>query len=309
MMQVPMNWFTSDETFPFFIQLGGHTEDLYQHSHTDFSELVIVLGGTAVHTVEGEEYMLRKRDVFVINMDTRHGFTNPHELRICNIMFGRNLFPFKDADIRKTAGFHALFMIAPSLSKDRHFQSCLRLSDEAFETVVLWLEKMIKEYEQKPAGYQTYLKGAFISLVVFLSRCYESQAELQDTKGMRIALPLAYIENHFARDISLRYLSGLANLSPRHFFRIFQETYRTTPKAYVAQLRIARARMLLLQSKKSITEIALDCGYSDSNYFARVFKKNCGMTPLQFRSAPNPPERLSDLSHDFLTDLKLPDRE
>ena len=234
-MEFLLNWFTSDDTFPFFIQLGGHTEDLHLHSHKDFSELVIVLGGTAMHTLEGDEYMLRKGDVFVIHEDTAHGFTNPHDLQICNIMFDKSLFPFTDMDIRKTAGFHALFMIAPSLSKDRRFQSCLRLTNEAFEAVSHRITKMLIEYDTQPAGYQTYLKAAFTSLVVFLCRCYESYTELQDTRGMRIALPLAYIENHFTQPISLEELSRLANISPRHFFRVFQETYHTTPKSYIAQ--------------------------------------------------------------------------
>ena len=61
-MEILLNWYTSDEMFPFFIQLGGHTEDLYLHSHKDFSELVIVLSGTAMHTLEDEEYLLRKGD-------------------------------------------------------------------------------------------------------------------------------------------------------------------------------------------------------------------------------------------------------
>ena len=48
-----LNWFTQDETFPFFIQYGTHDEDLCLHTHADFSELVIVLSGTATHVVDG----------------------------------------------------------------------------------------------------------------------------------------------------------------------------------------------------------------------------------------------------------------
>ena len=104
---------------------------------------------------------------------------------------------------------------------------------------------------------------------------------------MRIALPLAYIETNFTQEITLEELSRMANLSPRYFLRIFQDTYHTTPKAYITQLRIARARTLLTHSGKSITEIAFDCGYSDSNYFSRVFKKNCNTTPRRFRISSN----------------------
>lgn len=51
---VYLNWFTNDELFPFFIQYGGHEEDLELHKHDDFTELVIVLNGNATYTVSSE---------------------------------------------------------------------------------------------------------------------------------------------------------------------------------------------------------------------------------------------------------------
>lgn len=51
---VYLNWFTNDEQFPFFIQYGGHEEDLELHKHDDFTELVIVLNGNATYTVNSE---------------------------------------------------------------------------------------------------------------------------------------------------------------------------------------------------------------------------------------------------------------
>ena len=77
-----LNWFTQDETFPFFIQYGTHDEDLCLHTHADFSELVIVLSGTATHVVDGEEYPIRKGDVFVIRNNTAHGYKHPKNFHI-----------------------------------------------------------------------------------------------------------------------------------------------------------------------------------------------------------------------------------
>ena len=87
-----LNWFTQDETFPFFIQYGTHDEDLCLHTHADFSELVIVLSGTATHVVDGEEYPIRKGDVFVISNNTAHGYKHPKNFHICNIMFHLSYF-------------------------------------------------------------------------------------------------------------------------------------------------------------------------------------------------------------------------
>lgn len=280
-----LSWFTKDEGFPLFIQQGWHTGEMAMHSHADFSELVIVLSGSAIHTAQRQSYMLRQGDVFVINEDTEHAFTQAHDLKICNIMFRRDELLMDDFDVRQNAGFHALFLIAPSLVRERRFESCLRLHDEAFARVKGLIHLMQAEYDEKSVGWQTSLRGYFLSLIVFLSRCYEQHTELLDTRGMRIALPLAYIEKNFNQSITTQQLAAMANLSPRHFDRIFAETYHVSPKAYIARLRMNQAKLLLAQTKKTITEIAFECGYSDSNYFARVFRAECGLSPGAYRNS------------------------
>ena len=130
-----LNWFTQDETFPFFIQYGTHDEDLCLHTHADFSELVIVLSGTATHVVDGEEYPIRKGDVFVISNNTAHGYKHPKNFHICNIMFHLSYFLDYQSDIKTTAGFHALFVIEPTLTKTQGFKRQLTLNLAQYEEI------------------------------------------------------------------------------------------------------------------------------------------------------------------------------
>lgn len=285
MMHVLLDWFTQDTNFPFFIQFGTHSEEtlIQNHCHDDFSELVIVLGGTAMHVVEGEEYLLRKGDVFVINEDTAHYFKQPHHFKICNIMYRHADLLANDVDIKKTAGFHALFMIEPSLAKGHHFQSHMRLSYEEFESVEKQLEEMLSEYNHKQVGYITSLKADFMRLIVFLSRRYESGQSEKGNKVLRIAIPLSHMENHFAEITGIQELADMASMSARHFSRIFQNAYHLSPMTYIIHLRMAYAKTLLASTQKNVTEISYDCGYQDSNYFTRQFKKYYNITPLKCR--------------------------
>ena len=82
-----LDYFTNDEGFPFFIQYGKHDDYMFMHGHEDFSELVIVLGGRAVHVVENERFEIKKGDVFVMNQGVCHGYDEAENLKICNIMF------------------------------------------------------------------------------------------------------------------------------------------------------------------------------------------------------------------------------
>ena len=80
--EMHLHYFTTQKDFPFFIQYGHHDENMFLHSHADFSELVFVLGGYATHIVNEEEYSIKKGDVFVINENTSHGF---NRITFCGI--------------------------------------------------------------------------------------------------------------------------------------------------------------------------------------------------------------------------------
>jgi len=74
------------------------------------------------------------------------------------------------------------------------------------------------------------------------------------------------------------------NHSPAGGFpRAFHESTGDTPLCYVQAVQIEEAKRLLVDSGRSITEIALDCGFSDAQHFATAFHKNAGMTPSAFR--------------------------
>lgn len=103
--------FTNDSSFPFFIQYGRHDNELFIHSHKDFSELTIVLSGEACHIVEDEKMPVKKGDVFIVHGDTKHGYTDTHNFRICNIMFREDYFNLKKYDISTMSGFQAMFYI------------------------------------------------------------------------------------------------------------------------------------------------------------------------------------------------------
>jgi AraC-like DNA-binding protein len=283
MFEMKLNFFTNDEKFPFFIQYGTHDENLYIHTHKDFSELVIVLSGTATHIVDDERFYIKKGDVFVINNNTIHGYESTEGFHICNVMYRYNNLLKFDIDIKKNAGFHALFVLEPYLVKENNFKSRLKLKLDDFDRVSNLLDNMMLEYETKQEGWQTFLKGYFLNLVVILSRLYSFKKDSNETKIINIAQSISYIENHFTENLSINLLSDISHYSPRHFVRIFNKIYHTTPTNYILSLRINYACKLLKKSSSSINKIALKSGFKDSNYFSRLFKKRIGISPKDFR--------------------------
>ena len=73
-------------------------------------------------------------------------------------------------------------------------------------------------------------------------------------------------------------------MSESTLMRTFQRVMKRSPVDHVIRVRISRACQLLQRPETRITEVAFQCGFNDSNYFSRQFRKVTGLTPRQFRS-------------------------
>ncbi len=93
-----------------------------------------------------------------------------------------------------------------------------------------------------------------------------------------------WMENNFHNKISIDDIAEQAGISPRHFKRRFKKATNETPLAYLQHLRIEKAKQLLESSLETINEITWQVGYEDINSFRRLFKKNTGMSPKEFRN-------------------------
>jgi len=100
----------------------------------------------------------------------------------------------------------------------------------------------------------------------------------------RINRVMDYIESHVDQDLTLEELAGIANFSKYHFHRIFRAMSGQTLGRFISRVRLEKAANRLMQNPgTSITEIALDCGYSGPASFAKAFKEKFGMNAGQWR--------------------------
>ena len=188
-----------------------------------------------------------------------------------------------ELDIAESAGFQALFFLEPHYSRTKHFASRLKLDFNAFIQINHLIEKLYREYTEKQTGWKTMVTSDFLNLAVVLSRLYNVEKITDETGIIKLAEAIAYIEKNYAEPISVSGLARLSNYSDRQFIRLFKETLGCIPIDYITNLRMQKARELLKTSSLPIAEIASRCGYNDSNYFSRIFKKHNAETPSEYR--------------------------
>lgn len=274
--------FIGNSLFPFFIQYGHHDFSLDMHTHADFFELTIVLDGTALHIVDDESYFIKKGDVFVVDEQTLHGFTECRNFKICNIMFQPDIIFAPFPDLKRCSGFHSLFVLEPRSTYEHHFQSRLKLTISDFEETERLIAIMIREYNAALPGFVSIVTAYFIELVSYLVRRYDETLSVHD-KITSFAKAVAYMEQNFTNPLSLAEIAGISGLSVRQFQRRFKTTYMLTPQEYLCSLRMQKAARMLTISKESVAAIAPECGYHDPNLFSRQFKKSFGVSPKQYR--------------------------
>ncbi|MBN2299986.1 MAG: helix-turn-helix transcriptional regulator [Acholeplasmataceae bacterium] len=106
---------------------------------------------------------------------------------------------------------------------------------------------------------------------------------------MIIKKAIDYIENHYGEKISLNQISQIVNLSPSHFQKIFKQTMNRSPNEFLLNLRLTKAKELLLITDESITDIAYRSGFESHAYFTYVFHKILGVSPSTYRKSHQKP--------------------
>ena len=92
-----------------------------------------------------------------------------------------------------------------------------------------------------------------------------------------------YVHAHLADSIKVSDLARHVDLGERHFTRVFSRMFNETPVSYVTRLRIEKAKSLLSSTKLSVTNIALECGFSHAQHFSSKFHEVVGTSPSQYR--------------------------
>ena len=103
-----------------------------------------------------------------------------------------------------------------------------------------------------------------------------------------VALALRYLQEHYARAVSMAELAALSGLSVARLEHHFRKIFSLTPRQMMLKLRLDAAARLLSDPSVSITEVALTCGYQDHSAFSRIFKATVGMTPSAYRAHTGP---------------------
>ena len=139
--------------------------------------------------------------------------------------------------------------------------------------------------------YNMFSKASFSKCISLIYNIHsmiimnDDQVHMKPSTESKIKKVREYIDTHFANDmLSIPLLAEEVEMSEVYLRKLFKQQYHMSPSQYLIFVRIKKAKQLLKYRFLTLEECASQCGFSTVQYFCRVFKKNTGMTPSEYRN-------------------------
>ncbi|MDY0290498.1 MAG: AraC family transcriptional regulator [Sphaerochaeta sp.] len=249
------------------------------HSH-DFYELVVVVSGKGEHLSRGPGRPLGEGSVLFVTPGVEHGYDKIDNLKLYNILIGREVFSKEISDLSEMPGFKTFFM-----QGEENIPIYKLNSYQLTETVFL-LKEIKAESERsgfgKGSAAMAYAK--ILQLVIKIARIHNPKAQgTVRTTAQRLQPVMHFIEQNLDRALTLEELVAVANMSASTLNRQFKAYTGWAPVAFHIHRRIAYACSLILKHEMSVEQLSEATGFSDGNYFSRQFRAHMHMSPQQYK--------------------------
>lgn len=256
------------------------------HWHEEM-ELGYIEKGTSIIRTLTQEYTIHQGDGFFINtnvVDTKlNGNPGKTTLEINHIFH----------PILIGGHFGSLITskyLNPILQNPKISVHVIRRGSKEADAVLdnLALLKTINSRKNQEIAIRNLLSETWLMLLDEIKKHFVLPQIPDAEKQNQIKSMLSYIHRNYSEKITLAEISKEASISTREANRIFQKAIRQTPFEYLMHYRLMQARELLEKSDLSITEISYRCGFTDSSYMGKQFRKKFGETPMEYRrKTPN----------------------
>ncbi len=235
-----------------------------QHYHADCAEIYYLEKGECGYFIEDRTYHAIAGDVIIIPPNVIHKTT------------------YKAPYARRLLSFNLEVLSNPL--KDAFFSMIYIYRNYNIQSEIKSLFKKIHEEHKSPDKYSNEVLKLYLSELIYLLARNTNNVDGEIYSSPFVAETARYILENYAEEITLSSVSKIMNVSHEHLSRTFKKDTGLGFNEYLNLVRLKKAdEMLRSESHKSISEIAICCGFNDSNYFSDKFKSAYGVSPINYR--------------------------
>lgn len=262
----------------------------YLHWHKEF-EIFVLTEGRVLFTIEQHEYLLNPGDYVFINSNFSHSAKSVTN-EICSFFAIDFTYQLLQENLHTRFGRK---YILPILNGNLTFSEVIRIMEtdidrDSWQAEIRRRLTEINNFsEDNLDSYELTIKSHIFSIWDLYYQNATINSELSDTDQFnmdRLKPVLQYIHENYAYEIKLVELASLIPLSEGQFCRMFKQTMKVTPIQYIMRYRILKSCQLLLDTDKTIGEIANLTGFNSISYFNRLFLQIISCSPKHYRTSP-----------------------
>jgi len=274
--------YKSDKTSELLIErvrheYGDHPQGAHFHP---YYEIGYLLSGNRQMTINNAFYTMEAGDMVLITKEAVH----------------KGSMVAKEGEVMEWIGLYIperyfepiIDAIGNEMLSIAFKQGVIRIPKSRRDFIENILRNMRVEYNKVDDMSKILVGNYFLELMVYIIRfCQRGEINFVPKQNEIMADVVEYMYKNYYENLTLENMAHKYGFSLAHFSRRFKECTGCRFKEYLVSIRLKEACNLLLNTKKSITEIASLCGFESSNYFGDAFKKIKGVSPAIYRKSNN----------------------
>lgn len=266
-------------------KLVGHSVMANAHIH-NYIEILYCLSGEMDVFLNTKCIKFKTGDLIIINSKEVH--------KVVTLSEGMNKYivvKFVPELLYTTPQtiFEAKYVLPFTFGSSTHQK--LFQKDEIQQTFVPELVKeILHEFVHQNYGFELSIRANICKLFLWILRRWNEQGvdlnidyNINESVMKRLQIAFEYIESNYQSNITVEEIARLCNMSYSYFSRFFKSIMKRNFSEYLNSVRITAAEKLLATTDLSITEVAMEVGFSTSSYFTYQFKRHRNILPLQYR--------------------------
>ena len=244
-------------------------------------EIFLVLEGELRFYINNQSQPLSAGELIIVNSNEIHSIHAPRKNETVVLQI-----PLKQFEKYFTAQRFIRFTSAARVAKDQKSKA----PDN--RKLAFFIEELYKVYRAREEGWEYRTMALYYNILYLMVRDYReteaAQEEIQDSRRLdALSKITTYMREHYTEELKLSEMANLFGYSDAYLSRMFKKYAKINFKTYLQEIRMSYACRELMNTEKTVSQIALDNGFASSRAFSREFQKKYNRLPSEVRQKFN----------------------
>lgn len=248
------------------------------HRH-NFYLLVLFTNGTGIHEIDFDKYPIKKGSLFILQPGQIHNWNLSNDIDGYIVFYSQEIYNLYFGT-KKIEDY--LFYKSVKSNPEMYFEK------NEFAEIEVYFKLMLSESESGKPKRNDKILNLLDSINIEISRKYQLDNNHKTAVyNHKIDQFEKLIDTHFKIEKSPSFYASKMNITLKHLNRICKTILNKTATELITERVILEAKRLLIDKNKAISQVADGLGFDNYSYFAKVFKKENGISPKEFRATLN----------------------